>query len=290
MATRRPLRLLRCGDERAWFKVVDMILQFPRALWRQRDLCWNLSEREILGRYRGSVLGLAWTVLNPLAMLVVYTFVFSQVFNARWGTLEHAGPIGFAINLFAGLIVFNLVAESLGRAPGLVLANPNYVKKVVFPLEVLAVVNVANATFHAIASLAVLLLFQLVVLHALPWTTLLLPLVWLPLLIGCLAMTWILSGLGVFIRDIGQFISVALSMLMFLSPVFYPLSALPARYQPLLALSPLTHVIEQTRNVLVIGKPPSFAYLISGTLLTLLLCELAFRAFSRAKRAFADVL
>lgn len=290
MAAPRPLRLLRSGGELAWFKVDTMILRFPRALWRQRDLCWNLSEREILGRYRGSVLGLAWTVLNPLAMLVVYTFVFSQVFKARWGTLENAGPIGFAINLFAGLIVFNLVAECLGRAPGLVLANPNYVKKVVFPLEVLAVVNVANATFHAIASLMVLLLFQLVVLQALPWTILLLPLVWLPLLIGCLAVAWILAGIGVFIRDIGQFISVALSMLMFLSPVFYPLSALPERYQPLLALSPLTHVIEQTRNILVNGKLPSLAYLIWGTLLALLLCELAFRAFSRAKSAFADVM
>lgn len=267
-----------------------MILQFPRALWRQRELWWNLTERQILGRYRGSLLGVAWSFLNPLAMLVVYTFVFSQVFKARWGTLGHAGSIGFAVNLFAGLIVFNLISECVGAAPGLIVANPNYVKKVIFPLELMAFVTVASATFHAAASLIVLILFQVIAFHAVPWTFILLPVVWLPLFLGCLAATWILSGLGVFLRDISQFITVALSMLMFLSPVFYPLSALPKRFQPLLNLSPLTQVIEQTRGVLVDGKPPSAAYLIVGTLLTLVIAELAFRAFMRGKRAFADVI
>lgn len=267
-----------------------MLLSFPAALLRHRELWWRLSEREILGRYRGSLLGVGWSVLNPLAMLAVYTFVFSHVFKARWGTLEQGGSLGFAVNLFAGLIVFNLVSECLNRAPMLILANPNYVKKVIFPLEVLGGVCVASSCFHAIASLLVLMVFEIVLLRSLPLTYLWLPLVWLPLVLGCLGLTWILAGLGVFLRDIGQFIAVALSMLMFLSPVFYPTAALPERFQTVLNLSPLTHVIEQTRRILIAGQAPSAAYLMIGTGLAVLLAEIGFRFFQRARRGFADVI
>jgi lipopolysaccharide transport system permease protein len=162
-------------------------------------------------------------------MLGVYTFVFSQVFEARWGTLGSDGPLGFAINLFAGLIVFNLFAECINRAPTLVLANPNYVKKVVFPLEVLGTIAVGSAVFQALASLVVLVIFELIAIHHLPITFLFLPLVWTPLLLGCIAITWALAALGVFIRDLSQITSVITSMLMFLSPIFYPVSALPKR-------------------------------------------------------------
>jgi lipopolysaccharide transport system permease protein len=267
-----------------------MLLRFPRALWVNRELWWRLTEREVLGRYRGSILGVAWSFLNPLAMLAVYTFVFSQVFKARWGDLEQAGPLGFAVNLFAGLIVFNLFAECINRAPVLVLVNPNYVKKVIFPLEILAGVAVGSAGFHALTSLAVLVIFELMAFHSLPLTFLWLPLVWVPLVLGCLALTWLLSALGVFLRDIGQVVGVVVSMLMFLSPIFFPVSALPLRWQPVLALNPLAHVIEQTRQVVVAGKPPEAGYLIGGTLLAMLACELSFRSFQKAKRAFADVM
>ena len=267
-----------------------MFLSFPSAFWRNRELWWRLTEREVLGRYRGSLLGVAWSFLNPLAMLAVYSFVFSQVFKARWGGLEQAGPLAFAVNLFAGLIVFNLFAECINRAPGLVLANPNYVKKVIFPLEILACVAVGGAGFHALTSLAVLVIFELIAFHALPITFLWLPLVWLPLLLGCLALTWLLAGLGVFLRDIGQLVGVVVSMLMFLSPIFFPVSALPLRWQPLLALNPLAQVIEQTRQVVVAGQPPGTGYLLGGTLLAGLACELSYRSFQKAKRAFADVM
>lgn len=267
-----------------------MKLLFPIALWKHRELWWRLTEREVLGRYRGSALGISWSFITPLAMLAVYTFVFSQVFKARWGGLEQAGPLGFAVNLFAGLIAFNLLAECVNRAPGLVLANPNYVKKVVFPLEILAAVAVGGATFNALTSLAVLVIFELVAFHGLPSTFIWLPIVWLPLVMGCLAVTWLLAALGVFIRDIGQAVGVAVSMLMFLSPIFYPASALPLRWQPLLALNPLAQVIEQTRQVVVAGQSPGASYLIYGTLLTGLSCEVAYRSFQKAKRAFADVM
>lgn len=268
-----------------------MILRFPKALWHQRELWWQLTEREILSRYRGSVLGLGWIFMQPLVMLAVYTFVFSQVFRARWGTLDGSSDtLGFAINLFAGLIVFNLFSECANRAPGLVLANPNYVKKVIFPLEVLGSVAVGTAAFHALTSLVVLILFELIAFRSLPLSVLWLPLVWLPLLLGSLATTWILSSFGVFLRDLGQLVGLLLSVLMFLSPVFFPITALPPRFLPILRLNPLAQVIEETRQVAINGHSPSLMYLIGGILLGVIACELSFRSFQKAKRAFADVM
>ena len=265
-------------------------LRFPRNLWHHRELWLRLTEREILGRYRGSVLGIAWSFITPLAMLAVYTFVFSQVFKARWGGLEQAGPLGFAINLFAGLIVFNLFSECAIRAPSLIVSNPNYVKKVVFPLDILSCVSVGNACFHALTSLCILLIFELIAFQTIPLTLLWLPLVWLPLILGSLACSWLLSSAGVFLRDIGQLIGVGINMLMFLSPIFFPLSALPERWQPLLRINPLAQVIEQTRRVAVQGVNPDWPYLLIGTVITLLACEISFRGFQRSKKAFADVL
>jgi lipopolysaccharide transport system permease protein len=272
------------------------LLRFPRALWRQRELWWQLSRREVQGRYRGSMLGWGWSFITPLLMLAVYTFVFSQVFQARWGDLQESGPLVFAINLFAGLIVFNVFSEIASQSPTLILTNANLVTKVIFPLEVLPAVSVAAALFHALTSLVVLVGFQLVngLLAGsglgLPATLLWLPLVWLPLLSGCLALGWLLAALGVYLRDLGQVIGVAVNLLMFLSAVFYPLSALPERWQPLLQLNPLVLVIEQTRRVAVAGEMPSLAYLGWGSVLGLVVCELGFRAFQKARRGFADVL
>jgi lipopolysaccharide transport system permease protein len=267
-----------------------MRLRFTLALWKHRELWWRLTEREVLGRYRGSVLGIGWSFITPLAMLGVYTFVFSQVFKARWGGLEQEGPLAFAVNLFAGLIVFNLFSECVNRAPGLIVANPNYVKKVVFPLEILGSVAVGSAAFHALTSLLILLLFELIAFQRLPITLLWLPLVWMPLILGSLACAWVLSAAGVFLRDIGQLISVGLNILMFLSPIFFPLSALPPRWQPILQLNPLAQVIEQTRRTAVQGLNPDFGLLFLATLIGIAVCELCFRGFQKSKGAFADVL
>ena len=266
------------------------VLRFARCLSTQRELWWRLTEREVLGRYRGSALGLGWSFITPLAMLAVYTFVFSQVFKARWGGLEQAGPIGFAVNLFAGLIVFNLFSECAIRAPELITSKPNYVKKVIFPLEVLGSVTVGSACFHAVTSLIILIVFELIAYQKLPITLLWLPIVWLPLILGSLACTWILSSAGVFLRDIGQLIGVALNMLMFLSPIFFPVSALPTRWQPILGINPLAQVIEQTRRVAIQGLNPQLSYLVLGTTITVIACELSFRAFQKSKGAFADVI
>jgi len=271
-------------------KAVGLTPSFIRSLQQHRTLLWRLTQREVAGRYRGSVLGWGWSLLNPLLMLGVYTFVFSTVFKARWPDLQQAGPLGFAINLFAGLIVFNLFAECVGKAPTLVLSQPSYVTKVVFPLDVLSVVAVAAAVFHAGTSLAVLAGFELIATGTVPATALWLPLVWLPLGLGCLALCWLLSALGVYLRDLPQLVSVALSVLMFLSAVFYPISALPERWQPLLMANPLVLVIEQTRRVLVQGQHPAALYLLLTIPLAVLACELSFRLFQKARRGFADVI
>jgi lipopolysaccharide transport system permease protein len=263
---------------------------FSTHLLKHRTLLWRLTEREVIGRYRGSLLGWGWSLLNPLLMLAVYTFVFSTVFKARWPDLEQAGSIGFAINLFAGLIVFNLFSECIGKAPTLILSQPSYVTKVVFPLELLGAVAVGAASFHACTSLVVLGLFELLATGGIPATALWLPVVWLPLVLGCLAGCWVLSALGVYLRDLPQLVAVGLSILMFLSAIFYPISALPARWQPLLLLNPLVLVIEQTRAVLVSGRGPAPLYLLVAIPLSLLVCELSFRLFQRARRGFADVI
>jgi lipopolysaccharide transport system permease protein len=266
------------------------VLAFPQSLLRHRTLLWRLTQREVVGRYRGSLLGWSWSLLNPLLMLAVYTFVFSTVFKARWPDLQQAGPLGFAINLFAGLIVFNLFAECISKAPTLILSQPSYVTKVVFPLELLAATSVGAATFHAATSLLILGLFELVVMGSIPLTALWLPLVWLPLLLGCLALGWLLSALGVYLRDLPQLVSVGLSVLMFLSAIFYPVAALPERWQPLLLANPLVLVIEQTRRILITAESPNPLYLLMGIPLGLLLCEGSHHLFTRARRGFADVI
>lgn len=265
-------------------------LRFPAALWRQRELWWRLTEREIAGRYRGSILGWSWTFLTPLLMLAVYTFVFSEVFQSRWGTLDDAGPLGFAINLFAGLIVFTIFAETANKAPTLIVENSNLATKVIFPLEILNAASVAAACFHALTSLAVLILFCLMANGGVPLTMLWIPLVWLPIALGSLGMGWLLSALGVFLRDLGQVVAVLTNLLMFMSTVFYPLSALPRPWQPLLKLNPLVLVIEQTRQVAIAGQPPSALYLCAGIPMVVIACEICYRLFQKASRGFADVL
>ena len=265
----------------------------PRALfaslWGNRELIAQLTRREVLSRYRGSVLGLAWSFFNPLLMLGVYTFVFSVVFKARWGPGDES-KADFAIVLFVGMIIHGLFAECVNRAPGLILANANYVKKVVFPLEILPWVAAGSALFHSAVSIAVLLMAQLVFQHALAWTIVFLPIVLLPLLFATMGLAWFLSAIGVYVRDIGQTIGIFTMVLLFLSPVFYPVDALPENYRILLLFNPLTYVIEDARRVLIWGEPPDWAILMVYVAASFAVAWLGFWWFQRTRRGFADVL
>jgi lipopolysaccharide transport system permease protein len=260
------------------------------SFWRNRQLIWQMTKREVAGRYRGSLLGLAWSFLNPLLMLVVYTFVFSVVFRSRWGIDENGSKANFAIILFTGMIVFGLFAESVNRAPGLILSNVNYVKKVVFPLEILPLVSLGSVLFHSLVSLVVLLLMQIVVNQSLPWTSVFFPLVLSPLIFASLGVTWFLAALGVYVRDVGQITSVFTTVLLFLSAVFYPVSALPKEYQAWLQLNPLVLIITESRKVLVFGSLPDWTSLGIALLAGFGMAAAGFWWFQKTRKGFADVI
>jgi lipopolysaccharide transport system permease protein len=264
-------------------------LKIFQDIWLHRNLVMQMVRREVVGRYRGSVMGLLWSLLTPVFMLAVYTFFFSVVLKARWGGGD-GGKTEFAMLLFAGMIVHGLFAECINRAPNLILSNPNYVKKVVFPLEILPWVALGSAFFHAGVSLFVLLAFLLAVQQTLHWTALLLPLVWLPYLLLILGLSWFLAALGVYLRDIQQTTGILTTVLMFLSPVFYPASALPEDYRLFLQLNPLTFIIEQTREVLIWGQTPNWLGLIGYSLASLITAWLGLIWFQKSRRGFADVL
>ncbi len=259
------------------------------SLWRHRELIKASAKREVLGRYRGSVIGLLWSFFNPVFMLAVYTFVFSEVFKSRWSGGGES-KTEFALVLFAGLIVFNLFVECINRAPGLILGNVNYVKKVVFPLEILPFVGLLAAIFHSVISLGVWLLAYMVLFGMPHLTALYLPFVLLPLVLLIMGLGWVLASLGVYLRDVGQFIGILTTVLMFLSPVFYPATALPEAYRHLLYLNPLTPVIEQTRAVLYFGVVPDFGLLGLHWLATAAIAWLGFAWFQKTRKGFADVL
>lgn len=260
-----------------------------RSLWANRQLIARMGQREIIGRYKGSAMGLAWSFITPLFMLAIYTFVFSVVFQARWGTSEES-KTQFAVVLFAGLIVHTLFSDVINRAPQLVLGNVNYVKKVVFPLEILPVVQLLSATFHALVSVVVLIAAQLVFQGSLPITALLLPVVLLPFLLLTLGLAWCLASLGVFVRDVGQTISLITSVMLFMSPVFFPVQSLPPAMQPWMHLNPLTFVIEQVREVVVWGRLPDWQGLAVYSLASIATAWLGFAWFQKTRKGFADVL
>jgi lipopolysaccharide transport system permease protein len=223
-------------------------------------------------------------------MLTVYTFVFSTIFKARWQVNEELGTAGFALNIFAGMVVFGLFAECATQSPMLITNHSNYVTKVRFPLETLGCTVVGNALFHAATSLAVLLAFRIIVTSSIPWATLLLPLVWLPYLLMSLAMTWFLSALGVYLRDLNQVVVVGTSALMFISAVFYPLSALPQALAPIFKLNPVALWIEQTRSVVIQNQWPDLPLIFLELGLAMVVCEVSLRLFLKASKGFADVL
>lgn len=262
-----------------------------RSLWLHRQLVGQMVKREIIGRYRGSFLGLAWSLFTPIFMLAVYTFVFAVVFKARWGVtgVEESRTL-FAVVLFVGLIAHGLLAEVLNRAPSLILSNSNYVKKVVFPLEILPVVAMGTALFHAGVSTVVLLLAFLVFNGFLHWTILLFPFVLLPLVLVVLGLAWGLASLGVFLRDVGQTIGIITTVMLFLAPVMYPITAVPEGLRPIIMANPLTFIIEQARAVLVWGQQPNWPGLAVYFVVAVLVAWGGYAWFQKTRKGFADVI
>lgn len=259
------------------------------SLVKNRALIGQMIKREIQGRYKGSILGIFWSFVNPLIMLAVYTFVFSFVFNARWST-ESESRAEFALALFIGLMVHSLFAECINRSPSLIIDNVNYVKKVVFPLEILPWVTMGSTLFHFMISLMVWAGLFLFVNHNLHWTMVFLPLVLLPLILFTMGVTWFFSSLGVYLRDVGQLTGVVTTVMLFLAPVFYPMSALPEQYHVYIYANPLTLIIEQARTVLIWGQIPDFKALSIALAVSSLVAWLGYTWFEKTRRGFADVL
>lgn len=277
------------GMRRVWWLAW---LDCRQLLGEHRQLLWQFTWRDVLTRYRGSWLGVVWSLLNPLMMLALYTFVFSTVFEARWGTgaaTESASLLEFALPVFSGLIAFNLFAETANAAPGLILNHTSYVKRVVFPLEVLPVAKFLASAVQAACSVLILLT-AVAWDRGASWTWLYIPLMFVPIGLFTIGIAMFLASLGVFIRDIGNVVGVVTTMLMFLSPVFFPLSRLPKSIEPVLWLNPLSPMIENFRHCAVDGLPPDWAAWCVSSLIGLAFMLAGYTWFHKLKSAFADVL
>lgn len=257
--------------------------------WQHRTLIARLAKREIDARYRGSLLGVIWAFVVPMLMLGVYTFVFSVVFRIRWEVpMEENGA--FALLLFSGLIIFNLFSECVTRAPGLMLENVSYIKKVVFPLEIMPWVSMLVALFNASVSLLILLIFYLIVHGLPPLTVFLLPVVLFPFVLLIVGLGWFLASMGVFLRDVQPMVGVMTTMMMFLSPIFYPLSAIPETYRVLIQLNPLTPVLNASKSVIFWGQMPEWVDWLLYTVVFWMVGWLGFAWFQKTRKGFADVV
>ncbi len=258
-------------------------------LWSHRGLAWQLASREVRSRYRSHALGPLWTLLQPIAMLAIFTFLFAVVFRQRW---KDGGTVGeVALQIFAGLIVFQVFREVVGRAPGLVVGHANFVKRVVFPLEVLPVVDLLTALFTFGVNLLVWLLGWAVIERTVPHAAgLLVPLMLLPVCLTGLGAAWVLASLGVFIRDIQNVTDLALTVFFFLTPVFYAAEKIPEPYRVLVTLNPIAHTIGWVRGALFEGAMPGWGMWGLYTLGSAVIAMLGYALFMKSRRAFADVL
>jgi lipopolysaccharide transport system permease protein len=255
------------------------------------QLARQLAYRELVARYRTSWLGWTWSVLTPLALLVIYTFVFAVVFNTRWGKSPDEGKAEFALTMFCGMLVFSLFAEVINRAPSMIVDNPNYVKKVVFPLETLVVSGLLVALFNLLVGTVVWLVGWLLIKQAPPPITLLwLAIVLLPVCLTTVGLGWVLASLGVFVRDLSHAVVLGTQILFFATPIFYSLDRVPEFFRGWMMLNPLTHAVVNARKVMMYNELPDFVYLSISFAVSIALALLGYAFFMKSKRAFADVI
>lgn len=255
----------------------------------------RLARREVLSRYKNSALGLVWAIIQPFAMLLVYSFVFSVVLKARWsvqggGDAELSGHVGYALTLFCGLLVFNLFAENANRAPGLIFENPNYVKRMVFPLHLIPLSVLAGALLNMLIGLAIVAVWVQCLRPLWPGALLALPFAIFPLLLFSIGCAWLLSAVGVFFRDLTNVLPPLTQLLLFLSPVFFPIEALPAALRGYLRINPLAHVMENIREIIIYNRWPSLEGIILQTLLSGCFALAALYVFKRLSPRFSDAL
>lgn len=260
-----------------------------RTLYKHSYLLKQLIKKDIQQRYQGSVLGMLWSFIVPILMLVIYTFVFSEVFQAKWD-IDTSDKYQFALVLFCGLSAFNMVAEVMNRSTVLIASNTNYVKKVIFPLEVLPVVITCSALFNCIISFGILILAKLFLYHNVSVTLYLIVPAMIPLIVMSVGMGLFISALSVYLKDVGNIISVLVTVLMYMSPVFFPLSAVPERFKGICEANPMTYIIENFRNVVLYGQWLDWKFYGVSCAVAFGIYLLGKVIFMRAKEGFADVL
>lgn len=266
----------------------SMALRMVHELYQNRWLVWELVRREFSGRHGGAARGLFWAFAQPLVLLGIYTLAFGALLKTRWGT--DGDTASYAFMVFAGLIVFNLFTECLTAAPRLITGNPNYVKKVIFPLELLPWVTALTALANALVGVFVFAIGHLLLYASLKPTLLLFPLALAALLPVLLGVGWLLAALGVVLRDLDQMARLFSHALLFLTPVFYSLEIVPDGLRPLMLLNPLTFIVEQFRRVLIVGQTPDLAGLALYLLLATCFGATALWFFRRLRPSFADLL
>lgn len=259
-------------------------------LWSHRELIRQLIRRDVRERYNASLLGFSWSILSPLGLLAVYTFVFSTVLHSRWPGTAGTNPTDFAVIVFAGLVPYSFFSETIVRAPDLIVAVPNYVRRVVFPVEVLPVSILGSILLQSIGRVMILLAAVLITRGTLEWTVILLPVVVVPLILLTLGLTWMLAGLGVFVRDISHSLGLFLQVLFFATPIVYPLESVPEPWAAFIRVNPLTSIVESMRLVVVWGQVPEWTGLGVWAVVDLAVAWLGYLWFMRLKSAFADVL
>lgn len=264
-------------------------LKIIKGFWVNRNLIAQFTKRDVISRYKGSYLGIIWSFLNPLLMLAVYTFVFSEVFQAKWGT-GSGNKLEFALLIFCGLVTFNIFGELIGRAPSLIINHGNYVTKVVFPLEILPLAVMGSSLVHSLISFFILITGCLFAFGTLHWTIIFIPLILIPLILLALGIGYFLASLGVYLRDIGQFVGIAIQALMLLSPIFYSVSSLPEKFQTLFSLNPISYVVEDMRQVIIWGTLPHFNWMAIEFIISIFVFWLGYAWFEKTKKGFADVM
>jgi len=260
-----------------------------RAAWLNRSLLWTLVLREIQFRYKGSILGLMWALITPLVMLVVYTFVFSVVFKMRWGTSD-GSRAEFALLLYIGLMLFTIFSDCLSRAPALIISNSNYIKKVVFPIEILPLVTIGSSLFHFMVSFVIFLVAAIFFGGTIGLTILLVPFLLIPFLLFICGIGWLLAALGVYFRDLQQITGSVVQVLMFMTPIFYPASALPDQFQVILMANPLSLPIEILRDLLYWHRLPNIVAWFVLFAQSILVMYIGFFFFQKVRKGFADVV
>ena len=259
-----------------------------RHLWTNRGLIWTLTKRDVAGRYKGSFLGYSWTFINPLLMLIVYTFVFTVIFRSRWGA--DISVRSKAIYIFCGMVPYLIMSETVARASTIITSNANYIKKIVFPHEILCVSAMGVSLVHGVAGFSLIFLGQLLINRVVYLESLYLPIILIPLLLMILGVSWFLASLGVFIRDISEIVRVLLSAWMFLTPIFYPMDILPEKIRAVMLFNPMALVVINIRNIVLRNQGPDWMQVLALYICAVFVFSFGYWFFMRSKNGFADVI